>query len=358
VNRILELARPDILALHPYEHAAWIPTLERMHANEMPWRAAGDASAAGLNRYPEPQPAELIEHLAALYEVGRENVLAGRGSDEGIDLVVRAFCRAGQDSVLICPPTFGMYKVSARIQGAGVVEVPLRKAERFALDVDGVLAAWRPDVKVVFLCSPNNPTGACLERTAVERVCTELAERALVVVDEAYIEFARTQSFARELGRFANLVVLRTLSKAYALAGARCGALLAHPQIVALLARVITPYALPTQTIEAAMTFTNASYRAAAAQRIATVLSERERLARELSRLSLIAKVWPSDANFLLIDCIDAERVLQAAAAAGLIIRDPRGQPGLGRSLRISVGTPEQNERLLRSIAQAAGAAA
>ena len=115
MNKILELARPDILALQPYQHAAWEPSLERLHANEMPWRASGDPTLAGLNRYPEPQPAELIDHLAKLYEVSSENVLVGRGSDEGIDLLVRAFCRAGKDSILICPPTFGMYKVSARI---------------------------------------------------------------------------------------------------------------------------------------------------------------------------------------------------------------------------------------------------
>src|SRR5262249_13714789 len=157
---------PDILALQPYEHAAWAPHLERMHANEMPWRADGDATAAGLNRYPEPQPDELIAHLAELYGVPERNVLAGRGSDEGIDLLVRAFCRAGQDSVLICPPTFGMYKVSARIQGAGLVEVPLRKDRGFALDADAVIAAWQPTVKLVFVCTPNNPTGNRVEEEA------------------------------------------------------------------------------------------------------------------------------------------------------------------------------------------------
>ena len=358
MNPILRLARPDILSLQPYQHAAWAPSLERMHANEMPWRAVGDPSQAGMNRYPEPQPAHLLEHLACLYGVSPENVLAGRGSDEGIDLIVRAFCRAGQDSVLICPPTFGMYKVSARIQGAGVVESPLLRNKGFALDVDGVLGAWTDRVRIVFLCSPNNPTGNALERGAIERVCTALADRALVVVDEAYIEFARTESLASRLDRFPNLVVLRTLSKAYALAGARCGALLAAPEIVGLLARVITPYALPTQTIEAVLALTDAAHAAAAAHNIEVVLSERERLARELARLPLIAHVWPSAANFLLVDCVDADRVLRAAASAGLIIRDPRTQTGLANSVRISVGAPEQNDRLLQGIAQAAGAAA
>jgi histidinol-phosphate aminotransferase len=358
MNPILKLARPDILSLQPYQHAAWEPALERMHANEMPWRAGEDASAAGLNRYPEPQPADLIQHLAKLYEVAPETLLAGRGSDEGIDLLVRAFCRAGQDGILICPPTFGMYKVSARIQGAGVVEVPLLKERGFALDTEAVLAAWREDIKLVFLCTPNNPTGNQLDRHAVESICRQLSDKALVVVDEAYIEFARAQSLTRKLDSYPNLVVLRTLSKAYALAGARCGALIAHADIVSLLARVITPYALPTQTIESVLSCTDAEHCAEAARRIELILAERARLSEQLARLPLIRRVWPSDSNFLLVDCSDADRVLRAAATVGLIIRDPRSQPGLGSSLRISVGSPEQNERLIRGIAQAAGAAA
>lgn len=355
---ILKLARPDILTLTPYQHAAWEPTLERMHANEMPWRASDDASHAGLNRYPEPQPDELIAHLAKLYGVAPQQLLAGRGSDEGIDLVVRAFCRAGVDSVLISPPTFGMYKVSARIQGAGIVEVPLIKERNFAFDADAVVAAWREGIKLVFICSPNNPTGGLVERKAIESVCERLEGKALVVLDEAYIEFAHTDSFISQLGRYQNLVILRTLSKAYALAGARCGALIAHPEIVSLLARVITPYALPTQTIENVLKFTDTQHQADAKQRIETILKERARLADHLRRLPAIRRVWPSDTNFLLIECVDADQVLRAATSVGIIIRDPRSQPALANCLRISVGTPEQNERLVRGIQQLAGAAA
>ncbi len=358
MNPILELVRPDILSLQPYQHAAWEPSLERMHANEMPWRASGDTSVAGLNRYPEPQPAELIAHLAALYGVAPDNVLAGRGSDEGIDLLVRAFCRAGQDCVLICPPTFGMYKVSARIQGAGVVEAPLLKDRGFALDAQGVLDAWRIGVKLLFLCTPNNPTGNLLDRGAIDSLCEQLRDRAIVVVDEAYMEFARAPSLIDRLDRHANLVILRTLSKAYALAGARCGALLAHADIVSLLARVITPYSLPTQTIEAVLKFTDAKHRGESQQRIDVIGAERTRLSEQLARLPAIRRVWPSDANFILVDCVDADRVLRGAAAVGLIVRDPRSQLALGTSLRISVGTVEQNDRLLRGIAQATGAAA
>lgn len=356
MNSILQLARPDILSLQPYQHAAWEPTLERMHANEMPWRAGGDGTLAGLNRYPEPQPDELIHHLAQLYGVAPKNVLAGRGSDEGIDLLVRAFCRAGVDSVLICPPTFGMYKVSAKIQGAGVIEVPLVKERGFELDLQRVLAAWNENVKLIFICTPNNPTGNLLDRASVEVLCQQLADKALIVVDEAYIEFAGVPSLSSELERFPNLVILRTLSKAYALAGARCGALLAHEDIVSLLARVITPYALPTQTIEAVLKFTDAQHAAESKQRIASILNERARLIEQLRSLPLIRQVWSSDSNFILVDCFDADAVLRAALNAGLIIRDPRSQLGLSTCLRISVGTPEQNSRLLQGIEEASGA--
>lgn len=358
MNEILKLARPDILTLQPYQHAAWEPTLERMHANEMPWRTDGDATAAGLNRYPEPQPKELVEHLARLYGVAPANVLAGRGSDEGIDLVVRAFCRATIDSILICPPTFGMYKVSARIQGAGVVEVPLVKERGFALDVEGILRAWRDTIKLVFLCNPNNPTGNLLDRNGIQVLCESLTNKALIVVDEAYVEFARADSVIGLLDRFPNLVVLRTLSKAYALAGSRCGTLIAHADIVELLAKVITPYAISTHTIESVLTYTDQGHSATSKRRIETLLAERARLSERLAPLPLIRRVWPSDANFILVECVDADRVLRAAFGSGLIIRDQRAQPALPNCLRISVGTPEQNDRLVRGIAQAAGAAA
>lgn len=358
MNDILKLARPDILSLQPYQHAAWEPSLERMHANEMPWRTEGDATVAGLNRYPEPQPKELIEHLAELYGVAPANVLAGRGSDEGIDLVVRAFCRAGVDSILICPPTFGMYKVSARIQGAGVVEVPLVKERGFALDVDSILRAWRETVKLIFLCNPNNPTGNLLDRNGIRALCEGLANKALVVVDEAYVEFARAASVIGLMEQYPNLVVLRTLSKAYALAGSRCGALIAHAEIVSLLAKVITPYAIATHTIESVLRYTDQEHATASKRRIETLLAERARLTERLVSLPLIRRVWPSDANFVLVECVDADRVLRAAFGSGLIIRDQRSQPALPNCLRISIGTPEQNDRLIRGIAQAAGVAA
>jgi len=348
MSSVLSLARPDILQLQPYQHASWEPTLERMHANEMPWRAQGDNTAAGLNRYPEPQPKALLERMALLYEVPVTQLLVGRGSDEAIDLLLRAFCRAGQDSVLICPPTFGFYKVAARIQGAKVLEVPLRR-EDFALDALAVMEAGR-NAKIVFLCSPNNPTGNLLEEAAMLRICEALSGTSLVCVDEAYVEFSGRRSLASRLAEFPNLVLLRTLSKAYALAGARCGTLIAGEEIVGLLQRIIPPYAIPASTVAEVLRLTEAPQRATAAARIDTLLEERVRMQRRLAGSPAIQRVFPSDANFLLVECRDARRVLEAGKSVGLLLRDFSAAPALANCLRISVGTPEQNARLMSAL--------
>jgi histidinol-phosphate aminotransferase len=350
MNPVLALARPDILELQPYQHAKWDPSLERMHANEMPWRAQGDNTQAGLNRYPEPQPHALVERMARLYSVPAANVLVGRGSDEAIDLLVRAFCRAGQDQVVITPPTFGFYKVAARIQGAGVIEVPLI-GDRFALDLPAVLEAGRR-AKIVFLCSPNNPTGNLIDEAALLEVCRSLADRALVCVDEAYIEFASRASLTSRLAEFPNLVILRTLSKAYALAGARLGTLIACEAIVALLKRIIPPYAIPASTVEEVLALTEAPQRAMVAARIRALLDERARAEPRLAAMSNVVRVFPSDANFLLVQFRDARRALEAGKGVGLLVRDFSSAPGLEGCLRISIGTPEQNERLLAALEQ------
>ena len=346
---VQQLARPDIVALKPYEHASWEPSLERLHANELPWRPADDDSRAGLNRYPEPQPRALVEGLAELYAVDPGSVLVGRGSDEAIDLLTRAFCRAGRDAVLVCPPTFGMYSVSARIQGAEVVQVPLRASDGFALDEQELIERSTPAVKLVFLCSPNNPTGNLLDETAMARIAQRLSGRALLVVDEAYIEFAARPSLARLVAEQPNLAILRTLSKAHGLAGARCGALIADPQVIALLRKIIPPYAIPQLTLEAVLDRLTPAARAESRAGLEVLLAERSRLLRTLPRLTRVTKVWPSDANFILVEFEDAGAALALAREARLLVRDARGYPGLGRALRITVGTPAQNDRLLEA---------
>ena len=194
MHAVLSLARPEIVTLKAYAHAAWLPSLTRLHANEAPWRPTGDDTKAGLNRYPEPQPQALIARLAELYGVPAASVLATRGSDEAIDVLSRIYLRAGVDAILQCTPTFGMYQVAASIQGAAVIEVALDPAQGWALDADRLLAAWRPDIKLVYLCSPNNPTANLLGAAAIEKICSALDGKAVIVIDEAYIEWSRSLS--------------------------------------------------------------------------------------------------------------------------------------------------------------------
>jgi len=350
VNPLLSLARPEILALQPYAHAAWLPALTRMHANEAPWRPTGDQTKAGLNRYPEPQPRALIERLAALYGVLPTQVLGTRGADEAIDILSRIYLRAGTDAILQFGPTFGMYRVAAHIQGAEVIELALNRDAGWRFDPDQLLAAWRPNVKLVYLCSPNNPTANLLEEAALEHVCTALEGKAIVVIDEAYIEWSRRASFARRLERFRTLAILRTLSKAHALAGARVGALLACPDLIQLARRVIPPYALAQPTIEAALAALAPGEITASQARLETLLMEKEYLRQRLASSALVDRVWPSDTNFLMIDCVDASRFMNNSMAGGLIVRDLRAHPMLPRSLRVSVGTRAQNDALLNCL--------
>jgi histidinol-phosphate aminotransferase len=351
MSDILALARPDIVALKAYSHASWDPAYDRLHANELPWRAETDRTQAGLNRYPEPHPHVLAERLAALYDVPAECLLPGRGSDESIDLLVRGFCRAGVDNVIICPPTFGMYSVAARIQGAEVREVPLLRERGFALDVDAVLAACDANTKIVFLCSPNNPTGNAMDVAAMETLLRALSGRALVALDEAYIEFSGAASLTGWLPKYPNLVVLRTLSKAYGLAGARVGSLIAGREIVTLLAKVIPPYSITQLTIEAVLATLQPTQVAIQRERIRQIVAERERVAAALAVSPQVEKLWPSVANFLLADFKDPEKMLNAARNARLLIRDMRAARGLPKSLRVSIGTPEQNDRFIGSLA-------
>jgi histidinol-phosphate aminotransferase len=347
---VLALARPEIRNLKPYSHAAWLPSMTRLHANEAPWRPTGDTSAAGLNRYPEPQPKALLERLASLYATPADCVLVTHGSDEAIDLLSRIYLRAGTDAILQCVPTFGMYQLAAHIQGADVIEVPLERARGWSVDPERLLAAWQPRVKLVYLCSPNNPTGNLFEIQALEAVCRTLDGKAIIVFDEAYIEWSHRSSLVGWLERFSTLVILRTLSKAHALAGARVGAILARPEMIQLARRVIPPYSLAQPAIEAALRALEPAEIAASRARVEALLTEREYLRERLRRSPLVDNVWASDANFLLIDCRDADRFMRLCMAGSLIVRDMRANPALPASLRISVGTRRENDALLDSL--------
>ncbi|HUG98688.1 MAG TPA: histidinol-phosphate transaminase [Gammaproteobacteria bacterium] len=343
------LLRPDLRDFTAYHAASPRRGVVRLHANESSWRSAWDETSDGLNRYPDPRPAALVGALAGLYGVPPGAVLATRGSDDAIDLLVRAFCRAGEDAVLVCPPTFGMYAVAARLQGARVVEVPLK--QDFGVDARAVEAAASRGVKLVFLCSPNNPTGNAIPPAVVERLCGALATHCVVVVDEAYVEFARGEGFAERLESQPNLVLLRTLSKAWGLAGARIGALLADPELVAILRMLAPPYPLPSLATEAALRRLQPAELTAARRRTATVVRRREVLAAALRKLPAVARVWPSDANFLLVRFADAAVAMAACESAGVLVRDFSRLARLGGCLRITVGTAAENRRLLDALA-------
>jgi histidinol-phosphate aminotransferase len=350
---IRDLARPDILSLQPYSSARLEAGMAEvmLNANEAPWPPHGISTllqGRSLNRYPDPQPRDLLARLAELYSVDESRILVGRGSDEAIDLLVRCFCRPGKDSIAVTPPTFGMYAVCASVQGAACINVPLDR--RFSVDVDVLINTLAPSVKIVFLCSPNNPTGATISLADIERIATALANRALVIVDEAYVEFAETESASTLLGRHENLGVLRTLSKAWALAGARVGCLLADVEVIALLRRIMPPYPLPTPSIAAALAALNAEGLEQTRQRVGLIVSERERMAAALARLPSVVEVLPSQANFLCVHFDDASQVQRNLERNGVLVRDVGRHPRLAGYLRISVGTREENSRLLEAL--------
>ncbi|RDS83856.1 histidinol-phosphate transaminase [Dyella monticola] len=349
---VLDLARPEIRTLQPYSSARMEAGGGQimLNANESAWQPIGEAGA-GCNRYPDPQPERLLCALASLYGVKREQLFVGRGSDEAIDLLVRAFCRAGQDAIVVQPPTFGMYAVSARIQNAAVIEAPL--ATDFSLDVSALLAAVAPSVKLVFLCTPNNPSGKAISGADIEQVARALAGRALVVVDEAYIEFADQPSVIDMIDGYEHVAILRTLSKAWALAGARIGSLIASADVIALIRRIMPPYPLPSPCVAAALEALSPSGQDAAREHITVVREQRTIMRRVLPQLSCVREVLPSEANFLAVRFADAGDVYQRLLHAGIVVRDIRRYPGLGDALRITIGTPDENARVLAVLNEA-----
>jgi len=352
----LALARPEILALPA---PAWGDTVDdsgtalRLDANEVPWRPAADRGRPGLNRYPPLRASALERRLAAVHGVEPGSVVATRGSDEAIDLLVRAFCRPARDAVLVLPPTFGMYAHAARIQGARTIEVPRSRDDRFAIDLDAVAARLDDGVKLLFLCDPDNPTGRTVEGRELDALVQVTAGRALLVVDEAYAEFAPERpSLAGCLFGRPHLVFLRTLSKAHALAGARCGAAIAAPAIIALLARILPPFALSSRSIAAALAQLRPAALRATRRRIAKLVAARERLARGLAAIPGVAEVFPSAANFLLVAFRDRARAQRALAAAAIAAR-AFDHPGIADCLRITVGSARDNRRLLSALERA-----
>lgn len=338
-----QLVREDLREFAGYASArtsdAGAPASIWLNANEAATPSPADPDG-GQRRYPDPQPADLVDALATTYGVAPAQVVVGRGSDECLELLVRTLCRPGSaDAVVQAPPTFGMYAVTARLHGVPVVDVPQRDlGQVWEVDVPAVAAAARgQDARVVFLASPGNPTGAVVPLEEVADLATELAEQAVVVIDEAYQEFAAPPSAITLLAEHPNLVVLRTLSKAHALAGTRVGAALAHPDLAAVLRRVQAPYPLPVPVTELAVAALSSSVRRSVDARVAETRALRERLDAILSADPRVQTVWSSEANFLLVRATDADTLLGDLRAGGIVVRDMRHQ--IPDALRVTVGS-------------------
>ena len=340
-------ARPEILAMKDYVSARSLvasgDSTVFLDANECPYEPY--VGASGLARYPMQQPPELIRVICDWLDLSSRNVTVMRGADEAIDCLMRAFCEPARDNIVICPPTFAMYRQSAILQGVEVREAPL--AAGFALDKAAVLAQCDDNTKLVFVCSPNNPTANLMDRDAVLELCATLDGRALVVVDETYIEYAGVESVAAALENHANLVVLRTLSKSHAAAGVRCGVAVARADVSAVLAKVLAPYPIPQPVVQAVMTIMAPSNLAKLADRRREIITRRDVFATAARKTAPVCEVLPTNANYLLMIVDDADVLCARAGEAGVILRNQSHQPGLANAVRVSIGTDEEMSILL-----------
>ncbi len=349
MNTLKDLARPEIRNLRPYRPAQSETGLLRLNANETPWRPAGDHSAEGLNHYPQVRPFRLMSALAGYYAVEPNQLLVTRGSSEAIDLLIRCFCRPGEDNIVICPPTFGMYEVYAQLQGAGILQVPLDPQQGYSLDLKGIENTVSPKTKLLFVCSPNNPTGNRIPTDQIDAACRIMDGTGIVVVDAAYIEFATADPTRELLERHDNVVILRTLSKAFGLAGIRCGSILASRAIIDLVSCILPPYAYPTPCTDAALAGLGALDELK--KRIATLRSERQRVVEALECLPELEKILPSEANFVLLRAAEPAQLVAAAKNGGILIRDFSWDSFTPNCLRITIGDRAQNDQLLRALA-------
>ena len=326
------LVRPNILALKPYSSARDEFTGEEgifLDANENPY--------GKRNRYPDPHQRELKRVLSERNNIPVENIFIGNGSDEVIDLMYRVFCEPSHDQVIICPPTYGMYEVSANIHNVEIIEVPL--TDQFELNIEEILSH---PAKIVFVCSPNNPSGNRLQN--VERLLSEF--NGIVVVDEAYIDFCNEPGFIEKLPEYPNLIVMQTFSKAWALAAARVGIAYASTEIIGLMDKTKPPYNVSALNQKAALEALSEPLKFQ--ERLNVLLQQRSLLQEELIKLPIVRKIYPSDANFLLVEVDGANEVYHHLVEKKVIVRNRHTV--VPHCIRITVGTPEENKVLLNEL--------
>ncbi|MFZ9035652.1 MAG: histidinol-phosphate transaminase [Francisellaceae bacterium] len=337
------LIREDLHFFSPYQSARSQKIQGKiwLNANESPF-----ARDDGYNRYPQPQPSQLLTTLSQCYGVDEDQLVMTRGSDEGIDLLCRLFCQCGKDVIVGCEPTFGMYRVCASLQGLEYLPFYLSIDRDFKLDAEALLAWIPPRCKIVFLCSPNNPTGMMIDRMAMEMILSTLESRCLVVVDEAYVEFSSQDSYCDWISRFGNLVILRTLSKAYALAGIRLGSVIANKRLINWLKRIISPYpiAAPVEKTALSALADLHDYR----QQTALIKKQRQRMIGALSKLAVVEKVWSSEANFILVKF--HRPIYEQLLKAGIVVRSMALVFDDECMVRISIGLEVENTQLLRQL--------
>ena len=352
---IQALARQNVRELTPYQSArrlggngdVWL------NANEYAIAPQFELTAQTFNRYPECQPALVINRYAAYAGVDPEQVLVSRGADEGIELLIRAFCEPGKDAILYCPPTYGMYSVSAETIGVQARTVAA-KAD-WSLDLPAIEAAL-DGVKLVYVCSPNNPTGNLIDPAELRAVLEMTRGRAIVAIDEAYIEFCPQATVTGWLQEYPHLVVLRTLSKAFALAGLRCGFTLGNSELIALLMKVIAPYPLSTPVADIAAQALAPEGLAIMRQRVAEVSENRAWLMAELNQCDCVEQVFQSETNYVLARFTASSAVFKNLWDQGIILRDQNKQPGLSGCLRITIGTRQELQRVIDALQPLPGA--
>ena len=344
---ISQRARPEILAMGGYVSARSVEKSNRgtifLDANECAFEPF--IGAQNLSRYPEQQPTVLQEAICRWLDVSKRHITITRGADEAIDCLVRTFCVPGQDNIVICPPTFAMYAQSAALQNAEVRQAKLDS--KFDLNVKLINQIADNNTKIIFVCSPNNPTANLMNRARILQLCTDYAEKALIVVDETYVEFAHSESLIPCLDSHANLVILRTLSKSHAAAGLRCGVAVARSDVTELLQKVLAPYPLAQPVVDAALTILSAKSQSGLAAKRRDIVNRRDQIAATLAACAEIVEVLPSDANYLLVRVKDAADLCEKCRASGIILRNQSHQPGLENSVRVSIGSDEDMQAFI-----------
>jgi histidinol-phosphate aminotransferase len=351
VSDIHKLIRPELLAVKPFDVKR--PGFESgvlLDANESPWTSSSEDIK--LNRYVDEMfDQTLLDQLAAFYGSDASEILLTRGSCEGIDLLVRAFCRPYQDAIVVSPPTFSIFAQCALMQGASVIHAPLLRDQEYALDPHLLLQSVTDATKLVFICTPNNPTGNLVSLEDILYITKALSGKAMVVVDEAYMEFSEGKSAAPYVSTYCNLVVLRTFSKAFGLASLRCGAVIAQPPLIAILNAMMLPFPLSLLTTRTLKKALSNDRLARMQQQIIEIQQLREDFKKALRQLSIVNKVWDSEGNFLFIELKQSEAVLQACMEQKILVRHFIGVKGFEDCIRVSVGFKEQNAIFLKMLA-------